>query len=231
MIMLKKAAWLAAALVVLTLTGVPVLAETHYRPHISVGGHGGVAISQMSFSPHVPQKWQLGPTMGVQIRYAEEKLVGVMAELNFVSRGWKENFEDNPELSYSRTMNYLTLPIMTHISFGSPRIKCFFNLGPEFGIMVSDNISSNFDYEHASQFVPSTRRVNQMTLEVKNKFDYGITAGLGGEFYLSPRNSIYLEGRFYYGLGSIFPSSKADEFSASRSMSITVTAGYNFRFK
>lgn len=206
-------------------------AETHYRPHISVGVHGGMALSRMSFSPEVPQTWQPGMIGGVQIRYAEEKLVGVLAELNFVNRGWKETFEENPELKYSRTLSYITLPIMTHINFGSPRMKCFFNLGPEFGFMISNRISSNFDYKNPRPLLPSTRRYNQMSMDIKNRFDYGITAGLGGEFYLSPRNSIYLEGRFYYGLGNIYPSSKSDEFSASRTMSITVSVGYNFRLK
>lgn len=221
-----------AVVALLTMAASTSFGETHYRAHISIGGHGGMAMSRMSFSPEVPQGWQFGPTMGVQVRYAEEKLVGILAELNFVSRGWKESFEDSPELRYSRTLNYITLPVMTHVNFGSKRVKCFFNLGPEVGLLLNNKITANFDYVNpAPGLIPSTRRVNQMKMEVSNKFDYGITAGLGCEFYLSPRNSVYVEGRFYYGLGNIYPSSKADEFSASRSMTIGVTAGYNFRLK
>ena len=205
--------------------------ETHYQPHISVGGHAGADLSRISFSPEVPQTWLPGPTFGVQVRYAEEKIVGVMAELNFVNRGWKETFEENPELSYSRTLSYISLPIMTHISFGSSRVKCFFNLGPEFGFLLSSKISSNFDYHSPSGLVSSTRRVNQMSMEIANRLDYGITAGLGIEYYVNPRNSIFIEGRYYFGLGNIFSATKADEFGASRSMSISVTLGYNFRLK
>lgn len=54
----------------------------------------------------------------------------------------------------------------------------------------------------------------------QNKFDYGITAGAGIEFYLRPRHSIVLEARYYFGLGNIFPSTKADYFSASRASAI-----------
>lgn len=226
----RKIVTVAAVLAVLVF-GHTVQAETHYRPHISVGAHGGLALSRMSFAPEVPQAWQMGPLVGLQVRYAEEKLVGVMAEINFVNRGWKETFEDNPELTYSRTLSYVTLPIMTHVNFGSPRAKCFFNLGPELGFMISNGIKSNFDYAEASKLLPATRRVNQMSMEIKNRFDYGITAGVGAEFYLTPRNSVYLEGRFYFGLGNIFPATKSDEFSASRTMSISVTMGYNFRLK
>ena len=216
-------------IIMMSFTSFVVRGETHYRPHISIGAHGGMNMSRLSFSPEVPQSWYMGPTFGVQARYAEEKLVGILAELNFAQRGWKESFEDNPELQYSRTLSYITLPIMTHISFGGKRFKCIVNLGPEFGLMFSDKISSNFDYHNPGSLLPSTRRVNQMSMAVKNKFDYGITAGVGAEYYVSPHNSIYIEGRFYYGLGNIFSATKADEFSASRIMSISVTAGYNFR--
>lgn len=216
---------------VLTTFGMSCYAESHYQPHISVGGHAGVAVSRMSFSPEIPQGWFIGPTLGVHANYTEEKLFGLYAELNFSQRGWKENFESNPELSYSRSLMYISLPVMTHIYFGTPRVKGFFNLGPEIGIMVADNISSNFDYKNAAQYLPSTRRVDQMTMDIKNRFDYGITAGLGAEYFVNPRNSVSFELRFYYGLGNIFPSSKADVFGASRPMTLSATVGYSFRLQ
>jgi opacity protein-like surface antigen len=205
-------------------------AETHYKPHVSVGGHAGMSLSQMSFSPSVEQGWQGGPMFGLRARYAEEKIFGVFAELNVDQRGWKENFDDNPELSYSRKLTYIDLPIMTHIYFGGKRSKCFVNLGPQFSYMIAESISSNFDYANPyAAGIPSTREVEQLVMPIKNKFDYGIAAGLGTEFYLTPRHSIDLEARFYYGLGNIFSAKKADTFSASRNMNIQVSLGYWFR--
>jgi len=206
-------------------------AQTLYKAHVSVGGHGGVALSRMSFSPEVPQSWIMGPSIGIHARYAEERIVGIAAEVNFVQRGWKEQFKEDPALSYSRTLTYITLPIMTHINFGPDRFRFFFNLGPEFGLMIGNSISSNFDYQNPGDLLPATRRYHQMSMKIKNHFDYGITAGFGMEYYVNPRNSIHVEARFYYGLGNIFPSSKSDEFGASRSMSLGVTAGYSFRLK
>lgn len=220
---------LGVVVTTLLLTTIAARTETHYKPHISLGGHAGLAMSRISFSPEVPQTWILGPELGAQIRYAEEKIVGVMAELNITGRGWKESFEDNPDLKYSRSLYYLTLPIMTHVNFGNPRAKCFFNIGPEFGLMVASHTASNFDYKNPGDLLPSTRRFNQMSMKISNRFDYGITAGVGGEYYLEPKQSVYLEARFYFGLGNIYPATKADEFSASRSMSLTFNVGYNFR--
>ncbi|MDO5396010.1 MAG: porin family protein [Bacteroidales bacterium] len=222
----------ALAVGLATMTAISAPAETHYKPHVSIGAHGGMNMSQMSFSPSVPQNWTNGIQIGVQARYAEEKIFGIIGELNFSQRGWKERFDDHPDLDYSRTLTYIDLPVMTHIYFGSNRFKGFVNLGPQVSYLISDNISSNFDYAHPQEAgIPTSRYTAQMSMKVKNRFDYGITAGLGGEYYIKPRHSAYLEVRFYYGLGNIYPSSKSDTFSASRSMSLQFTAGYNFRLK
>lgn len=216
----------------LTLLATGAHAETHYKGHISVGGHAGMSMSRMSFSPSVPQGWLMTPAFGAQVSYAEEKLVGLQAELNFVQRGWSETFDDNPGLSYKRTLSYIELPVMTHIMFGKPRFKWFFNLGPQVSYMIANSTSANFDYAHpATAGIDATRQTQQMTLAIKNKFDYGISVGTGGEFWLTPRQSVFIEARFYYGLNSVFGTRKSDPFSASRPMSLAFTAGYNFRLK
>lgn len=221
---------IVAAILVLT----PAInAQTHYKPHLSIGFKGGMTMSEMSFSPSVKQSFNNGTTGAVTFRYTEEKLFGLIAEIGWAQRGWKEKFEDSP-CQYSRSLTYLKLPLLTHIYFGSPRFKCFVNLGPEFDFMISENISSNFDYRDplkAEGFPSEARMTQQMAMDIKNKFDYGITGGVGIEFYLTPRNSVTLEGRYYFGLGNIFPAAKADTFSASRNTSIEITLGYNFRLK
>lgn len=123
---------------------------------------------------------------------------------------------------------------MTHIYFGNNKIKGFINLGPSVGYMISEKITANFDYRNPSaveNFPIANRHVNQMTMDIKNKFDYGICAGGGVEFTVRQKHSIFIEGRYYYGIGNIFSARKKDEFSASRGTSIQVTLGYMFRVK
>ena len=220
------------AMVILLAAALPSQAQKHYREHLWVGVHGGLSMSRQSFSPSIDQKMHSRFTGGVTFRYAEEKIFGLIGELNITQRGWQENFKDNPELSYKRNLTYISLPIMTHIYFGSRRFKGFVNLGPEISYMLSDGTSANFDYsDPTAAEIPATRVTRQMTMDIKNKFDYGITAGIGVEFYLRPRHSLVLEARYYFGLGNIFPSTKADYFSASRASAIQVTLGYNFRLR
>lgn len=207
-------------------------AETHYKPHISIGGRAGVSMAQMSFSPSVKQLWNRGTAGAVTFRYTEEKLFGLIAELGWVQRGWKENFEDAP-FNYSRSLTYINLPLLTQIYFGSRRFKAFINLGPQVSYLIGSSIKSDFDYEHPTQVsnFPRNRQTEQLYTDVKNKFDYGICASVGGEFYVQPRHSVLVEARFYYGLGNIYPASKADTFSASRNMSLEFSLGYFFRLR
>lgn len=210
-------------------------AQRHYVPHVHVGVHGGMSMSRVSFYPKSEQTDLQGMQFGLSFRYAEERHVGLQAELNVEQRGWKEDFdEDNSRFEYYHRTTYIELPILTHIFFGSRVVKGFFNLGPELGYMISDGIHANFDYENpvaVPGFPYEYRQVEQMKLKIKNRFDYGITAGAGVEFIIKKRHCIQLEGRYYYGLGSLFPSSKKDEFQASRGSSILVTLGYMFRIK
>lgn len=228
-----KALILGAVMAAAACLSVPVSAETHYKSHISVGAKAGMSMSRIAFSPSVPQTWLNGMMMGVSVRYQEEKIFGLIAELNYVQAGWKETFEDNPGLEYSRRLTYVELPILTHITFGSSRFRGFFNAGPQFGYMLGESINSNFDYHNpeAAGIDTYIRHTPQMDMEINGKFDYGIAAGLGLEFWVQPRHSVVLEARFYYGLGNIFPSGKTDFFGSSNAMNLQITAGYNFRLK
>ncbi len=208
-------------------------AQRQYEPHFAIGAKGGMTLSQMEFTPGVEQSMISGMVMGVTARYTEEKIFGLVGELNIEQRGWKEVFEDT-EFIYQRRLTYLQLPILTHIYFGGDKFKGFVNLGPSVSYLISDNISSNFNYADPGSvdgFPIENRHVNQMSMEVKNKFDYGILAGAGMEFIIRRKHSLFLEGRYYYGLGNIFPAAKKDEFSASRGTSIQVSVGYMFHIK
>ncbi|MGM9845045.1 MAG: porin family protein [Muribaculaceae bacterium] len=217
------------ALIAATLTA---NAETHYKPHIWLGGHAGIALSKVSFSPSVSQKMAMASTGAVSIKYTEEKMFGIIGELGWAQRGWAENFKETT-LSYTRSLTYLNLSVLTQITFGPRRFKCFVNLGPQLSYMIANSISANFDYTDPysdPQFRTLTaRQTDQLTAPMNKKFDYGIVGGLGFEFFAQPRHSITLEARYYFGLGNILPSSKSDTFGASRNNSIEVALGYNFR--
>jgi len=208
-------------------------AQRIYSPDFSIGVRGGATLSEMSWSPSVRQAFTPGVTLGIVARYTEEKYFGLIAELNLTQRGWKEALPSETGLDYSRHFTYIQLPVMTHIYFGSEKFRGFVNLGPSFGYMIGEKISSNFNYSDISSVdnYPLNHRTDQLDMAVARKFDYGIVGGVGAEARFARKHSVIIEGRFYYGLANVFPSKRGDVFGASRSMSIEITAAYLFRLK
>ena len=221
-------------LAMLALIAGTVMAQTHYDGNIAIGIKGGAVLSKQQFTPSVPQTFMPGMLAGVTFRYIEERHFGLIAEVNLEQRGWKETFDKEFDYNYSRRLTYAHIPLLTHIYFGSNKMHGFFNLGPEVAFMLSENTKANFDYEHVEQidgFPSAKRNTEQYNLKVKNKFDYGITAGLGMEVIGRNKHSFVLEGRFYYGLRDIFSNHTSDAFSGSSGMAIAVTLGYHYRIK
>lgn len=222
----------AAVVAALMFVGITTHAQTHYDANIAVGVKGGVTLSRMFFNPSVRQQMPLGTTAGLTFRYTEENHFGIIGEFNFTQRGWKEDFQEAP-YHYRRTLNYLQIPVLAHIYFGR-RGRFFFNAGPEIGFLLAESTSANFDPAEMKSLpdFPNTNRMNlQMEMKAQNKVDYGISAGLGGEFNLTQLHALSLELRFYYGLGNIFKSARTDPFHGSNSMSLAATVGYNFRIR
>ena len=225
--------WLICVMAMLMVPGI-AKAQREYSPNFSIGVRGGATLSSMSFTPEVHQSMIQGITMGVTARYTEEKYFGLIAEVNITQRGWKEDFarDEAPQFQYERKLTYIQIPLLTHIYFGSKKVKGFFNLGTEAGFMIGDKITANFDYKNLDaipDFPKGTRTNEQMKMDVENKFDYGIAGGAGVEFFINRRNSLLLEGRYYFGIGNIFKDSKRDFFAASRGSSIEVSLAYFFR--
>ena len=210
----------------------PICAQTHYQSNVAIGVKGGVDFSEVFFNPKVKQSFEQGYTAGFMVRYIEENHFGLIGELNFAQRGWKENFEEDP-FNYSRDLDFIDLCFLAHIFFGS-RGRFFFNAGPQVGYYLGEHVKANFDPYNMSNIpgFPTRNRINRQMVEPTNiKIDYGISAGLGGEFNINRKNSISVECRFYFGLANIFSTKRADYFNASNQMSLSATVGYWFRVK
>lgn len=206
-------------------------AQTHYAAQMAVGLRGGADISRNFFNPSVDQIFKPGGMAGVTFRYVEENHFGLIAEIDWIQRGWKEDFEGAPYI-YERTIDYIEIPVLAHIYFGQ-RAKCYLNVGPLIGLRLGDSVNCNFDVHDTAALTdfPKWHSTAQYDEPVKQRIDYGICAGLGGEYSITPRHSITLECRFYYGLGNLFGSTRKDTYNASNSMALEFTLGYWLRVK
>lgn len=221
----------AVALLFFFSLSLSVVAQGSYPKERYFGVSAGTTLSRVSFNPSVSQNYLTGGFAGgVTYRYVEEKYFGFQIELNYVQQGWNEDFsnEENPIYSYSRRINYLELPFLTHVFFdvGSTS-RIIFNVGPKIGLYLSDKATTNFDVYNLPDFSIVGRTTAQQTLEIENTLDYAICAGLGYEFRTGS-STYYLEGRYSFGLGDIFNNSPSDDFSASSNQVIYITLGYLF---
>ncbi len=207
-----------ALIVCYTLTTLPAVAQlTNERHHLTMGVNGGINMCSVSFSPSIKQNTFMGKTGGLTFRYISEKyfkmFCGIQAEINYSQRGWSELIEDDTEDSYSRSMNYIEVPLMAHLAFGKDSQKkgCqfFINLGPQFAYFMNEKEEMNEGFSKEQRLIDY-----QYGKMVENKFDYGIVVGAGVDFATGIGHFL-VEGRYYYGLGDFWKNSKKDEFARS----------------
>lgn len=190
-----------------------------FKKELSVGGSFGTTFSYVSFMPKVQHGMKMGYTGGATIRWITEKHLGLQAELNFAQFGWKEVFEEEPQYRYERTINYLELPFMTHIYFGSDRFRFFINLGPKIGYALSESTDENLNGA-----TPNLTN-DQHDMPIDKRFEWGLCGGPGIELRTGI-GCFLLEGRYYYALGDIYNSRKGDVFSKSSTQVISAKITY-----
>lgn len=198
------------------------------RKNLSVGVNGGISINSVMFTPNIPQNTMITPNFGVTLRLISEKyfamICGTQLEINFVQRGWDEKFED-PNNSYRRTLNYIEMPFLAHLAFGKDKgngVQGFLNIGPQIAFLLSEKekFSDNFE--------PLNRVSYHYRKKINNKFDYGITGGLGIEIKNKKAGNFILEGRYYFALSDMFKNTKKDFFDRSAHSIISVKFTYLF---
>lgn len=195
--------------------------------------------NKVGFTPKVNQSYYIAPTYGLTIRYTSERYYGMIcafqAEVNLSGMGWKEDIfsSKNEQLpdQYQRDLKYVQLPILANLGFGKidRGFKGYLIAGPQVSYLLSDKEKYSSTWTTHSNGNPD--RMNniqaQYGLKVQNKFEYGITAGLGCE--LSTRAGHFLvEGRYYMGLSNIFANSKSDPFPKSNNGTIVAKVTYLF---
>ncbi len=195
--------------------------STTFEPQFKLGVGAGPVFTSVDFVRKIPQSTTQGLSGGVSVKYISEKHLGLLAELNYTQRGWTEDFSElpkNPDHSFSRSLNYIELPLLTHIYFGN-KVRFIINLGPQFSYMFSNKVTMN---DALASYVEGKYEQDPNTPEflqyetIDNKFDYGLLAGVGIEFDTAI-GSFNLEGRYYFGLGDSFDNSRSRAGNFSRS--------------
>ena len=229
-----------STLIILALLPLGATAQVGEQKHdLCIGVNGGIAMNKVGFTPKINQTYHIAPTAGLTLRYTSERYLGMycafQAELNYTELGWKEDIysSTNTKLpdTYKRNQSYIQLPVMAHLGFGKYRdgFKGYMVAGPQFGYLIGDKEKQSETWTTMSSGRPDRMNnvVAQYGLKAENKFEYGITAGLGGEM-TTRFGHFLLEGRYYMGLSNIYGNSKTDPFPKSNHSTITFKVTYLF---
>ena len=185
------------------------------KSEIYIGPSLGLNESMIMFNPTVSQGFLKGYNGGLVFRYIADKNFGLQCELNYSQRGWSEKSG-----LYSRQLNYIELPFLTHVYFGNKN-RFFFNIGPKISYLLSDKIITNntissTDYQHITP--------------IQNSFDYGLCSGLG--YLINIKGTvIQLDTRASYGLSDVFSNDKRDFFDTSNNFNLSVNLALLFKVK
>ena len=141
-----------------------------FKPYSSFGIKQGLDFSSVLFVPSVKENNQMGYIGGLVYKYQNERLFGLQIELNYIQKGWNEKF-DSTKNSYSRRLEYIELPFITHIVFGKKNLKYYVNLGTAVRYFIGEKENKNLSI--------GTTEKEYYGKNVENKVEYSALAGAG----------------------------------------------------
>lgn len=191
-----------------------------FKSEFFLGVGGGVMSTTLDFMPSIKQTFMMGVQGGLAAKIITEKNLGLIAELNYSQRGWTEEFDPDLDYSYSRTLNYLEIPVLTHVYFGK-KLRFILNAGPQISILLNDKQDmsqtlADVIAEQQTTYPDAPIGVQYGSSDELKKVDYGLTGGAGMEWKMG-RGNLNLEGRYYFGLGDVFESRRSKDAYYSRS--------------
>ena len=209
-------------LFILLLVSCTITAQPRLRtPEIYFGGHAGVMGSSMMFNPTIKGVELLNPLIGLNggfvFRYAGHKVCAIQVEANYMQRGWKEQIGT---INYTRTIDYLEVPLLMHLYFGGQHVRAFFNLGPQIGYCIRESSTGDTNPQYTHQYA-----------DLHKPFDWGLAAGLGIYYRTNNIGLFQLEARGNYSFGSIFNNRTTDYFEFANSINVSINLAYMWQFK
>ena len=189
---------------------------SQFQKEISVGIIQGTVYPTVNFDPIVTQEPILRYHGGLAIRYIAEPNVGIQAELTYSQRGWNE--QSSSTGSFLKEVDYIELPLLTHIYVGKKSFRFFMQLGPKIRYAIQEKDKNT--YLNSSSY----QHINP----IDNYFDYSLLGGLGIEIRTHKLGFVQIETRYDFGIGDMYSNRKSDYFARSSNQAILASINYFF---
>lgn len=168
-----------------------------------IGLQGGSNLSQMDFTNNAEYrfrevKYTQGFIGGIVLQYLGDKHAGVQFELNYSQRGWVEmDTVGSNNLKIKNDMDYIELPMLTHVNIGGGKFRGLLNIGPYLGYALNRKTTTT-DIDSGSEETED----HTFDSDQDNRIDFGLLAGGGFEYRIG-KGKLAAEARYTIGLGDI----------------------------
>lgn len=229
---------------VIFLAAITLLTAVQVSAQWSVGVQGGATCNTLNtdngyaYDRHYTSKW--GATFGIPVRYDFNSWFGLQSEVSVtyknygIERSWA--YASN---YYDFTNTYLDIPVMARFKFGSEKIYGYALAGAYVGAWLNSHIKgaqmryfdqSEENEEHFGGY--KFDETYEFDSRRDNRFDAGITAGLGVQYAINSRFGVFGEVRYSYGLTDTqkdYMRNKFPRYNNTLALQIGVT--YTFKRK
>ena len=188
--------------------------QKDFKTELYMGVSGGATFTKVRFYPNIMESFLQGYASGIMFRLISEPNIGFQAEVNLTQKGFKED-----SVGYTRRLNYVSIPIMTHINIGNKAFRFTLNLGPEVAFKISEQ------EKFSGTATPGYRSIYGQKSD--GAVELLFTVGMGMEYHLKSGRAISLEGRGFYSLPNLFDKNKY-EYSISQGNGVQVKLAYIF---
>jgi len=144
----------------------------------NIGIKGGATFSSIVYDAKPfqqnPADTEIKPGImgGITFQYLDEKRAGLQFEVLYIQKGFNTKFDSATNSQYERSIDYISLPFLMHVSFG----KKSFNISLLLGPYGSYAIHSSEVLTDGSQKI---RRSYKFDPEIDNRFEFGLLGGIG----------------------------------------------------
>ena len=225
--------------IVFLLAGLTLQSQTKTFIGVKAGGGASTAYMQHSIFPVFTEiSWIPGSTAGLQITHFPHKYpttmnAAIQWSLNWVQKGWRQQFSDLEIESHKTRINYIEMPLEAVMYIGDKN-KYYFSVGFFLEYAISENVDSKPNEAVMNTTYPKLYQVGQSYFYPYNinrdfRLNYGPRGG-AGVFRETNSGVFRLEFYFTFSIRSVYdyetPESAIPDLSLN--YGVGVTLGYMF---
>lgn len=193
-----------------------VFAELEFN----VGGKVGVNLShirKMDAAPGFKSKINLGSNFGGIFRVNFNKIIGIQTEVSFAQKGQRWFKQEDSAKYYNRLVNnYIEIPVLAVVRFGSEKVKFVGYLGTYLAYWSGAYTQNSIQLD---KMTDKAENANYVFTKNDRRFDMGLSTGIGVDFRVG-KGWLELMARHSLGLLNRYKASSLKSYNCNFNISI-----------